>query len=68
MFREYGIFKDGYRGSGNTQGNIIVDVPMPDRSDHERYSRVTQIPFTVQMDFNQSHIPKTPNVDTLFNR
>ena len=29
MFREYGIFKDGYRGSGNTQGNIFVDVPLP---------------------------------------
>jgi hypothetical protein len=32
MFREYGIFKDGYRGSGNTQGNIFVDVPLLDGS------------------------------------
>ena len=32
MFRNYGIFKDGYRGTGNTQGNIIVDVPMADGS------------------------------------
>lgn len=35
MFEKYGAFKDGYRGSGNTQGNIIVDVPMPDGSRSE---------------------------------
>jgi len=30
LFRSYGIFKDGYRGTGGTQGNIIVDVPLAD--------------------------------------
>jgi hypothetical protein len=30
LFKSYGIFKDGYRGTGNTQGNIIVDVPLAD--------------------------------------
>ena len=30
MFKKYGVFKDGYRGKGETQGNIIVDVPLLD--------------------------------------
>jgi hypothetical protein len=30
LFKKYGAFKDGYRGTGNTQGNIIVDVPLED--------------------------------------
>ena len=30
MFKKYRAFKDGYRGTGNTQGNIIVDVPLED--------------------------------------
>ena len=30
MFKKYGAFKDGYRGTGDTNGNIIVDVPLVD--------------------------------------
>ena len=30
MFKKYGAFKDGYRGTGDTKGNIIVDVPLAD--------------------------------------
>jgi hypothetical protein len=30
MFKKYGAFKDGYRGIGDTKGNIIVDVPLAD--------------------------------------